>query len=192
MIDDHFAWIDRQAAEWAEMLCAAAGHADTPLRPVSDGWLWPVSDRATRPTAGLPAAGKEPSGGVGKPAPNLLAYLNVLDLRYYLVKLLRVVGFFTELRPLEEDDSLELVLQPGRDDDYADVIAELARTAAAAYRQQEAAAAAGPPLLFPPNGLPRRWLGRLANCLALGGRRRTACVSCCAAIRGCWTRCARS
>ena len=43
------------------------------------------------------------------------AYLNALELRYYLVKLLRLVAFFTEVQPLGAGQSVELSAQRHRD-----------------------------------------------------------------------------
>lgn len=53
------------------------------------------------------------------------AWLNALSLRYYLVKLLRVVAYFTEVQPLKPDESVELAAQWGRDEDYVDLVAQL-------------------------------------------------------------------
>ncbi|HEV3024345.1 MAG TPA: hypothetical protein VGX76_17840, partial [Pirellulales bacterium] len=47
------------------------------------------------------------------------AYLNALSLRYYLVKLLRVVAFFDEVRPPKPQEAIELHLHSDRDEDYA-------------------------------------------------------------------------
>ena len=93
------------------------------------------------------------------------AYLNALALRYYLVKLIRVVAYFTESRPLGPQDTLELVAARGRDEDYADLLAELARTAGAALEIRWSDAAGPSPFAPAPNGRLRRSLGKLAGLL---------------------------
>jgi len=100
-IDGRFAWIDRQAADWAEM----AADMDTPGR--DDG----------SPPHGISAA-----------------YLHALDLRYYLVKLIRVVTYFTQLRPLRPGQCVELMTAAGRDEDYGQLISQLCRSAGARCR----------------------------------------------------------
>ena len=59
------------------------------------------------------------------------AYLNALGLRYYLVKLLRVVTYFTELRPLRPGECVELTAAAERDDDYGQLISQLCLAAGA-------------------------------------------------------------
>src|SRR5438105_3743009 len=54
------------------------------------------------------------------------AYLHELKLRYYLVKLLRVIAFFEEVPP--SDGEIELVAARRRDQDYADLFISLAAT----------------------------------------------------------------
>jgi len=51
------------------------------------------------------------------------AWLNALGLRYYLVKLIRLVAYFTEVRPLRTEQSLQLVVATSR-------LVEAARTKA--------------------------------------------------------------
>jgi hypothetical protein len=55
------------------------------------------------------------------------AYLNALALRYYLVKLLRVIAFFDQVRRPKLSSAIELHATPGRDEHYIDLFAELAR-----------------------------------------------------------------
>ena len=108
------------------------------------------------------------------------AYLNALPLRYYLVKLLRVVAYFSQIRPLSGGDRLELTAGAGRDEDYALLVAELCRLAGARChvqwiggkkgdrsnlpeRPEGCFAQIGPVPFFPANGWWRRWTGRLCR-----------------------------
>jgi hypothetical protein len=59
------------------------------------------------------------------------AWLNIVKLRYHLLKLLRVVAFFRELRSLGVGERVELHLARGCDEPYAEVFAELCRQARA-------------------------------------------------------------
>lgn len=54
------------------------------------------------------------------------AELNALSLRYYLVKLARIVAYFTDISPLQYGDELEVVLAAGKDEYLADLFQELA------------------------------------------------------------------
>ncbi len=111
------------------------------------------------------------------------ADLNALALRYYLVKLARIVTYFTEVRPLQADDELEIFLSAGRDEDLADLFEELSATSGATCslrwdepgnqgRSVDAANRSGD---FPKNGCLRRLGGRLARLLeprmAIGAHR---------------------
>jgi hypothetical protein len=55
------------------------------------------------------------------------ADLNALELRYYLVKLLRVVAFFSEVRPLRPPQTVALAALRHRDRDYAEVLEQVCR-----------------------------------------------------------------
>src|SRR5581483_10476532 len=55
-----------------------------------------------------------------------VAYINELSLRYYFVKLLRIVAFFCEARPIQPGDLIELHLSARRDEAYADLFEALA------------------------------------------------------------------
>jgi hypothetical protein len=96
--------------------------------------------------------------------------VNSLDLRYYLVKLLRVVAWFTGVRPLARSDSLELLAERGRDEDYAELLAQLCRLPGAQFTVRWQDGAAAEPLVAE-NGLVRRWSGRLLRCIEPGRRR---------------------
>ena len=123
-IDGRFDWIDRKAADLAELL----GRAGSPL---DHGWP---------------------------------AYLNALALRYYLVKLIRPLAYFTEVRPLGPGDRLELVAATKRDTDYAELLWQYCRVAGADYRVRWVEGSPSRASCFPANGLWRRCVARLAGC----------------------------
>ena len=56
------------------------------------------------------------------------AYIHALPLRYYLVRLLRPIVFFQQVLPQALRAVCELFATPGRDGDYALLLAELARS----------------------------------------------------------------
>jgi len=105
------------------------------------------------------------------------AWLNALALRYYLAKLIRLVAYFTEIRPLESGDRVRLVAARRRDEDYASCMTELCRLAGASCRVEWIDRAERGTQTFPPNGRWRRGLARLCRLLdppssASGSRRR--------------------
>jgi len=144
-IDARHAWIDEAAAYWAEYL----------------EWLGQETDgnEEADGTRSVPATLVRR----GSPDPALTVGLNALALRYYFVKLLRVVAYFTEVRPLGPDDRLELVAQRGRDEDYADLIGQLCRRAEAACQVHwvDRPLPSGPAPAA--NGRWRRLLGRVSQ-----------------------------
>ena len=98
------------------------------------------------------------------------ANLNALALRYYLVKLARIVAYFSEVRPLQAADELEIFLSAGRDEDLADLFEAISAASGAtcslrwdkpgpAGANGAATAAAD----FIKNGRMRRLGGRLAR-----------------------------
>lgn len=103
------------------------------------------------------------SGGrEGGAAAATVAYLNVLPLRYYLVKLLRVVAFFDEVRRPSRGERLELHVELGRDEDYADLLAAVARRYGArlfVVRHERDRSAVGREARQPGNAWWRRWAG---------------------------------
>lgn len=111
-IDDRCRWIDRAAAELAERLGKAPGNSFTA------GLLKLNSGEAA---ACEVAEAAEDGGEV------TFAYLNALALRYYFVKLLRVVAFFDQIRRPAAAEPICLHVARGRDEDYVDLFAELAR-----------------------------------------------------------------
>jgi hypothetical protein len=109
--------------------------------------------------------------GNGNDLPNSISALavNSLDLRYYLVKLLRVVAWFTGVRPLARNDTLELIAQRGRDEDYAELLAQLCRLPGTQFtvRLQEGPA---PAAVIAKNGFLRRVGGLLLRAVEPGRR----------------------
>ena len=98
------------------------------------------------------------------------ADINALALRYHLVKLARIVAYFTEVRPLAAGDELEVFLSAGRDEDLADLFEELAATsdATCSLRWDEPGNAGGGGRenlagSFPKNSRLRRLGGRFAR-----------------------------
>ena len=91
------------------------------------------------------------------------AYLNALALRYYLVKLLRLPAYFTEVQPLRAGDCVELIAAASRDVDYADVLAQLCQNAGAHFRARWIKDRQRGTIGFPNNAPWRRlaaWLSR--------------------------------
>ena len=129
-ISPRHAWIDEQAAEWAELLA-------------KDGWFLPRGNPLARLSS---------------------AYLNALELRYYLVKLLRLVAFFTEVQPLGGGQSVELVGQRYRDGDYADLLEQLCRRAGIDCRVRWIDVPQPARDLFPRNGRLRQIASWAARC----------------------------
>jgi hypothetical protein len=96
-------------------------------------------------------------------------YLNAVELRHHLVKLLRAIAYFTEVRPLTAGDTLELIARRPGDQLYADLLRQLAASAGAELWVRWVTAAAAAETSFPANGLLRRWAGQVAawvDCLA--------------------------
>jgi hypothetical protein len=65
----------------------------------------------------------------GRLSPQTLnvAYINELGLRYYFVKLLRIVVFFRDVRPIEPGEPIELHVSARGDEAYADLLEALIR-----------------------------------------------------------------
>ena len=99
-------------------------------------------------------------GGAGP-----IADLNALALRYYLVKLLRVVAYFSEVAPLGSGDQIELAAAARRDEDYADLVLQLCHRAGARCRLRWVERGRSGSESFPPNRLWRRIAGQLAGLL---------------------------
>lgn len=120
-----------------------------------DEWIdarhaW-IDDEASRLAE---QAGRETSGEIA------LAYLNALPLRYYFVKLLRLVAAF-EKHELQAADSIELHLTRGRDEDYADAIGSLAAKYACTLRVHWHDGKEARKHSPPRNALWRRWAAKV-------------------------------
>ena len=73
--------------------------------------------------------------------------------------LIRVVAFFTEVRPLRYGDVVKFVGTRGRDEDYAEVFKQLSASAEVGYRVRMVDRRPVPESTFPPNGRLRRAAG---------------------------------
>jgi hypothetical protein len=93
-----------------------------------------------------------------------LAYLSALELRYYLVKLMRLVAFFSEVQPLRAGQSVELSAQRHRDHDYANILEQLSRMAGIDCCVRWINDPQPPGVVFPYNGWLRQLAGRLTQC----------------------------
>lgn len=158
-IDGRFGWIDAEAARLAELLGRQTAVAAPPAN------------------FNAPAA-----------APPCPADLHALALRYYLVKLLRPVAFCQQVISPAADTRCELFATRGRDEDYADLLAELARQGnfqlQIHWRPADRCAEIGPGQGATPQNSPaRRTAAKLAAGIdrarvALGATRRTQVVLC--------------
>lgn len=137
-IDHRFTRIDRQAAAWAEQV---SGQCDTPANRPHD-----VALDGTRPTDGMSAA-----------------YLNAPSLRCQLVKLMRLIAYFTELRPLEPGDSVELIVAADGDDDYIATLEQLCVAGRATLYVHRVRPERASAVRWPRNALWRRMAGRCAK-----------------------------
>ncbi len=135
-IDERHGWIDRLAADWAHKL----GRSECGQTPGA-------------------SADTSATGAV------TFAYLNALALRYYLVRLLRVVAFFDQAPALAADEPVELFATRGSDEDYVDLLnqAALVRQAPLRIQWQEAAPSAIPKKQRPHPW--RRWAARADDAL---------------------------
>lgn len=137
-IDDRHRWIDRAAAELTERLGAV---------------------RSARRPASMETTENE-AGEI------TFAYLNALALRYYFVKLLRVVAFFDQVRRPAASEIVRLHVARGRDDDYVDLFRELAKAHGfvleLAPREPKVTAEGG----GEPRHAWRRWAARAAELLS--------------------------
>lgn len=95
------------------------------------------------------------------------AQINSLSLRYYFVKLLRILAFFRDVRPLDVGESIELHLSSTKDEPYADLFRALgeSRGVKLNFHWHEAPASAK---RSRPSASWRRWIDR--------ARRRTSRV----------------
>ena len=105
--------------------------------------------------------------------PLTAAWINALPLRYYMLKLVRVIAFFTDLRPLERDDVAQLIVADHGDDDYIDLIAWLCQKTGCECRVTRIGRPPEPEPAFPPNPRWRRWATRLSRYIEPPTRRTT-------------------
>jgi hypothetical protein len=112
-----------------------------------------IDDEASRWAEQLADANCERPDGVSS-----TAYLNQLKLRYFLVKLLRIVAYFQETPP---GGMIELTAQRRRDEPYAQVLEAIcaAHQSVLKTHWQEGHAIADPS--FPANAAWRRFAGKL-------------------------------
>ncbi len=106
------------------------------------------------------------------------AYLHARRLRYALVKLLRTIVYFTDIRPLLAKERLALHVCAGRDDDYVAVFRGLCRTSGSRLEVHYAGHAAKESDPPPPNPAWRRALGCLLASRRRGGGSRTRVILC--------------
>ncbi len=124
------------------------------------GWVDEEASRLAGQLAESPPAAAEADSGF---FPNAPAWLNALGLRYHLVKLIRLVAYFTEVRPLRSGQSVHLAAARDRDEGYADCIAEICRLAAARLQVAWVDRPEPPAQRFPANGPWRRAAARLSR-----------------------------
>lgn len=133
-----------------------------------DGRFEWVDLEASRLAEQAAAAGE--ADGLFPPA----AWLDALALRYYLVKLLRVVAFFRQCRPLSVGDRVRLTATRGADEDYAHVLSELCRLEGVQFHVEWTERPLETDEPFPPNGRSRRWAGALARLVGPPAKRRSS------------------
>ncbi len=97
--------------------------------------------------------------------PLTAASLNALPLRYYMVKLVRLIAFFTQIHPLGRDDVVELIVANHGDEDYVDLVTSLSGNTGAECRVRRIERPPEPEPSFPPNPRWRRWATRLSRCM---------------------------
>jgi hypothetical protein len=89
-----------------------------------------------------------------------VAYINELSLRYFFVKLLRIVAFFRDVRPIEPGETIELHVSARGDEAYAELFEALAAAWGAKLNVQRREL---PPSMPAPAGRSlswRRWAAR--------------------------------
>lgn len=118
-IDGRFVWIDHEASRLAEQIDLFGRLENGPCDHGEVARAGRTSVEEGSPLA--PAAGKAPP----LPSP---AYVHALALRYYLVKLLRLIVFVREVAPQLVRPRCELFTIDGQDADYAELLAELGRS----------------------------------------------------------------
>lgn len=120
---------------------------------------WSLDDSIDARYAWIDKTAAELAAEVAGDSRNLSAgYLNELALRYFFVKLLRVVAFF-EIRPLPPGEGLSARLVTGRDESYAALLREIAEHYGASLNIEWRTGAAVPCDIRQPIAW-RRWAAR--------------------------------
>ncbi|MBN2473490.1 MAG: hypothetical protein JXB62_02690 [Pirellulales bacterium] len=144
-----------------------------------DGRFAWIDRRAADGAEGLAAADPPPESA-GQPFDLVsAAYLNALELRYYLVKLIRPLAYFSAVEPLGPGDRMELTAVSRRDEDYADVLSQYCRAAGVYCRVRWVEGRRVAPGRFPPNAWWRRGASWLARRLPTAESRRGPLVVLC-------------
>ncbi len=121
LIDCRFAWIDRQSLEMTSQIADLASRAVARWHQQSANAAATHATRTTPPSA-LPGA--------------LLDDLSSLKLRYWFVKMLRVVAFFTKLHPIDRGSHIRLVVDEAQDQDYVALFESLCAARGASLEVQ--------------------------------------------------------
>lgn len=98
-INGQFAWIDSMALEMADQVARSAPPTET----------------------------NASSNDYYRSSPEQVAHWNQLALRYAFIKWLRVVAFFSQVKPVGPFDRLSLHAQRGRDEDYIELLRAIAQ-----------------------------------------------------------------
>gem|GEM_PF-841351 len=151
-LDARFRWIDEEASRLAERL-GGMGFRQSVSRSAD-------MENDSRPPPLL--AGLE---GVNP------FWLAAPALRYYLVRLMRLVVYFTEVESLGRGDCVDLGAARGRDEDYAFLLGAMCRLAEAELHTWWVDAPLPPAAPLPPNRLWRRCAAWLAERLQPRGPR---------------------
>lgn len=160
-IDGRFDWIDRHAdARAADLIRYESSLLANALPATSISPLARAAGEGAGVRAGCAAAHRSP------------LWLAALELRYHLVKLLRLGAFFDHVRPLSANDRVQLVVETPRDTDYVDLLTQHCHAAGAELAVRQIAGPEAPLPQYPPNRGLRRWLGAMGAWLqpATAGR----------------------
>ena len=111
--------------------CAAEGAPCLLLEgawPVAAAERWSLDEAIDDRCRWIDRAAAELAEALGGASEISFAFLNALALRYYFVKLLRVVAFFDQAPRPNLAEKIRLHVARGRDEDYVDLFQGLART----------------------------------------------------------------
>lgn len=109
----------------------------------------------------------EGSGPREKPTWSAAWHL-ALELRYYSLKLLRLIDWFERCAQLKSGDEVVLWAESPRDDDYVELLHAVCQLAGAALVVRRKTGTPPSPVVFPVNSPLRRALGRCASWLPAG------------------------